>query len=83
VRHKFRSLLGTFAAHSTGSSNRIARMAFLDVPTSLDAGEITDRGSTNQRAMLNHRAATVDALYVTPAPAWVMAVEGLLEPQPG
>jgi hypothetical protein len=57
-----------FAWQNTGSSNRIARMAFLTVPPSLDAGEITDKGSINQRAMLRHRAAVVDALYTTPAP---------------
>ena len=51
-------------------------MAFLTVPPSLDAGEITDKGSINQRAVLRHRAAVVDALYATPAPAWVIAVEG-------
>jgi feruloyl-CoA synthase len=75
VRREFQFLLGTFASQSTGSSNRIARMAFLAVPPSLDAGEITDKGSINQRAVLRHRAAAVDALYATPAPAWVIAVD--------
>jgi feruloyl-CoA synthase len=75
VRREFRSLLGTFAGQSTGSSNRIARMALLTVSPSLDAGEITDKGSMNQRAVLRHRAATVDALYATPAPSWVVAVD--------
>jgi feruloyl-CoA synthase len=56
-------------------SNRIARMAFLTVPPSLDAGEITDKGSINQRAVLRHRAAVVDALYATPAPSWAVAVD--------
>jgi feruloyl-CoA synthase len=75
VRREFRFLLGTFASQGTGSSNRIARMAFLIVPPSLDAGEITDKGSINQRAVLRHRAATVDALYATPATSWVIAVD--------
>ncbi len=75
VRREFRFLLGTLAGCSTGSSNRITRMALLAVPPSLDAGEITDKGSINQRAVLSHRAAMVDALYGTPAPPWVVAVE--------
>jgi feruloyl-CoA synthase len=74
VRREFQFLLGTLAARSTGSSNRIARMALLAEPASLDAGEITDKGSINQRAVLRHRAAVVDAMYATPAPPWVIAI---------
>ena len=48
---------------STGSSNRIGRMLVLDEPPSLDAGEMTDKGSINQRAVLKRRAALVDELY--------------------
>ena len=75
VRRELQFLLGTFARVSTGSSNRIARMALLTVPPSLDAGEITDKGSINQRAVLRHRAAMVDQLYATPAPPWAITVE--------
>ena len=35
----------------------------LEEPPSLDAQEITDKGSLNQRAILTRRAALVDALY--------------------
>ena len=35
---------------STGSSNRIARVKVLDEPPSLDRGEMTDKGSINQKA---------------------------------
>ena len=35
-------------------------------PPSLDAGEITDKGSLNQRAVLARRAALVEALYAAP-----------------
>ncbi|MBV9191170.1 MAG: feruloyl-CoA synthase, partial [Betaproteobacteria bacterium] len=48
---------------STGSSNRIARLLVLDEPPSLDAGEMTDKGSINQRAVLTRRAALVEELY--------------------
>ena len=35
----------------------------MDDPPSLDTGEITDKGSVNQRAVLTRRAAMVDELY--------------------
>ena len=50
----------------TGSSNRIARALVLEEPPSLDAGEMTDKGSINQRAVLRRRAALVDELYSNP-----------------
>ncbi|HTM58753.1 MAG TPA: feruloyl-CoA synthase [Burkholderiales bacterium] len=48
---------------SSGSSNRIARLLVLDEQPSLDAGEMTDKGSINQRAVLTRRAALVEELY--------------------
>jgi feruloyl-CoA synthase len=38
------------------------------VPPSIDRGEITDKGSINQRAVLLHRAALIDELY-SPTPS--------------
>jgi feruloyl-CoA synthase len=35
----------------------------LEEPLSLDRGEITDKGSVNQRAVLRHRAHLVEELY--------------------
>jgi feruloyl-CoA synthase len=55
--------LKTFAQKSTGSSNCIRRAIVLDEPPSLDAGEMTDKGSINQRAVLSRRAALVEELY--------------------
>jgi feruloyl-CoA synthase len=51
---------------STGSSNRIGRAMVLEEPPSLDAGEMTDKGSLNQRAVLARRAALVEELYRDP-----------------
>ena len=51
---------------STGSSNRVARALVLDEAPSLDAGEMTDKGSINQRAVLRRRAALVEELYMNP-----------------
>ena len=66
LRRTFEDLLGRLASTSTGSSTRIARAIVLEQPPSLDAGEITDKGSINQRAVLKARAAQVEALYAEP-----------------
>jgi feruloyl-CoA synthase len=63
VRAKFRELLVSMAKTSTGSSNRIARAIILDVPPSIDAHELTDKGSISQRAVLENRAEVVEELY--------------------
>jgi feruloyl-CoA synthase len=59
----FQKLLNTLAATATGSANRIAKLCLLVEPPSLDRGEVTDKGSINQRAVLACRAAMVDALH--------------------
>ncbi|WP_027798175.1 feruloyl-CoA synthase [Paraburkholderia dilworthii] len=63
VRQFFVELLGRINRESTGSATTIARMRLLDVAPSLDLGEITDKGSINQRAVLTHRADLVEALH--------------------
>jgi len=63
VRQKFQETFDTLAAESTGSSTFVTRAVILDVPPSLDAKEITDKGSINQKAVLQHRAAIVEDLY--------------------
>jgi feruloyl-CoA synthase len=75
VTKEFEFLLRTLAAKSTGSSNRVCRAILLSDPPSLDAGEMTDKGSINQRAVLKHRATLVDALYTHPKPAQVLAIQ--------
>jgi feruloyl-CoA synthase len=68
VRARFQSLLDTMAAESTGSSNRVARALLVAEPPSLDAGEVTDKGSFNQRAVLDRRVALVEQLYLEKPP---------------
>ena len=75
VRDFFAGLLTQLNRHATGSATRIARMRLMHVAPSLDRGEITDKGSINQRAVLTHRAALVEALHADDErdPAVIMA----------
>jgi feruloyl-CoA synthase len=68
VIEELRARLTAFAGGSTGSSNRVCRAILLDEPPLLDAGEMTDKGSINQRAVLTRRAGLVAELYA-PAPS--------------
>jgi feruloyl-CoA synthase len=58
-----RERIGAFNAAAGGSSRRVARVAILTEPPSIDAGEITDKGYVNQRATLDRRASVVAGLY--------------------
>ncbi len=63
VHAAFGERLKAMAASSTGSSTRIARLALLTEPPSIDRGEVTDKGSLNQRLLLVNRSADVASLY--------------------
>jgi len=51
------------AAAGGGSSQTPTRALLLAEPPNADAGEITDKGYINQRAVLTRRAGDVLALY--------------------
>ena len=53
-------------AQGAGSSQCPVRALVLTEPPSVEAGEITDKGYINQRAVLNRRAAEVELLYREP-----------------
>jgi len=59
----FQKVVDALAQTATGSANRIARLCLLSEAPTIDRGEITDKGSINQRAVLAHRADTVAALH--------------------
>ena len=63
VEDHFQDLLDALAKQATGSANRVARMHLLDEPPSIDKGEVTDKGSINQRAVLKHRDALVQSFH--------------------
>ena len=65
LRQRFQNLLDQLADESTGGTMQVRRVMLLEVPPSIDAAEITDKGSINQRAVLDHRAELVEELYAT------------------
>jgi feruloyl-CoA synthase len=73
VREEFVRRLATFNAKAGGSSERFKRILLLDRPPSLDSGELTDKGSINQRAALTLREAEVEELYAPAASARVIS----------
>ena len=75
LRDEFRKRLDALARQSTGGSTRICRMILMAEPPSLDAGEATDKGSINQRAVLTRRAALVEELYAGAPSANVIAID--------
>ncbi len=73
MRLFFQRLVDTLALKASASSQRVARAVLLTDPLSIDAGEITDKGSINQRAVLAARAALVEELYAAaPSPRVIL-----------
>ena len=64
----FQHVLNVLNQNATGSASRVARMVLLSEPPSIDKGEVTDKGSINQRAVLKHRDSLVQALHAGTAP---------------
>lgn len=50
--------------NATGSSTKIGKTIVAIEPPSIDLGEITDKGTLNQRAVLKHRTNLVEKLYI-------------------
>jgi feruloyl-CoA synthase len=76
---EFQARLNSFAHASTGSSTFVQRAIFLDYAPSIEAGEITDKGTLNQRAVRENRAATVEELYQLKPSARVICAETEIE----
>jgi feruloyl-CoA synthase len=71
---EFTARLNVHAEAHPASSSRVERAVLLEHPPHLDRGEITDKGSINQRAVLEHRGPLVEDLYREAPPAHVILV---------
>jgi feruloyl-CoA synthase len=72
VAGRFQDVFDTLAGQGTGSSTFVARAIVLVDPPSMDAREITDKGSINQKAVLQHRATLVNDMYAITPPTHVL-----------
>lgn len=63
IRRHIAAGIGAYNRQNPASSTRIGRAIILVEPPDIDAGEITDKGYINQRAVLEKRAARVRQLY--------------------
>jgi feruloyl-CoA synthase len=75
VQDAIRASLANHNRNAGGSSNRIVRALILREPPSVDAGEITDKGYINQRAVLERRSKLVDTIYHGPPHAGVIDID--------
>lgn len=60
---KIQRHLSDHAQTATGSASRVCRVIILDSPPSFDRGEVTEKGSLNQRAMRAHNVDLIEALF--------------------
>jgi feruloyl-CoA synthase len=67
VRARVADVLAAHNAAAPAGSTRIERAAIVTEPPNAGDGEITDKGTVNQRRALHLRAATVAALYADPS----------------
>src|SRR4051794_33990693 len=72
IRAAFRERFQNLLASATGSSTRIKRAVLFDAPLSIDRGEVTDKGSINQRAVIEHRKDLTETIYSPAPPAQVV-----------
>ena len=75
VREHVRLGLAQLKAEGGGSSTYATGALLLSEPASIDAGEITDKGYVNQRAVLERRAEWVAQLYDEPLSAAVISLK--------
>jgi feruloyl-CoA synthase len=75
VQDAIRTSLASHNRNAGGSSNRIVRALILRELPSVDAGEITDKGYINQRAVLERRSKLVDLIYDHSSHAGVIDVD--------
>lgn len=63
LRSEIAARLADYNKTATGSSMRIPQAIVMDRPLDLDKGEVTDKGSVNQRAVLRNHAEFAMTLY--------------------
>jgi len=75
LSNELQARLRAHASKNAASTRCVRRALLLPSPPSLDHGEITDKGSINQRVVLRHRAELVEDLHAPRPSARVIAIE--------
>jgi feruloyl-CoA synthase len=63
IQNFINELVENLGKNATGSATRVVKAVIAIEPPSIDLGEITDKGSLNQRAVLKYRAELVEQMY--------------------
>lgn len=63
LRAAIQQRIAEYVAQVSGSSRRVVRFLFLGKPLDMQRGELTEKGSVNQRAVLRNHADQVAVLY--------------------
>lgn len=63
IKQKLQEVLNELSIKSTGSATLVKRAVFADFVLSIDKGEITDKGSINQRMILQQHPEVVEKIY--------------------
>jgi len=74
LSNELQARLRAHASKNAASTRCVRRALLLPSPPSLDHGEITDKGSINQRAVLRRRADLVAALYAPDCAAHIIEI---------
>ncbi len=72
LHDRLQAALDALAGRATGSSTYVARAMVLREPPSSRAGELTEKGSINVRALLANRPQLLNDLYAEPAGSKVL-----------
>ena len=65
LKHALTTQLAAACADATGSATRIRRAMILPNDPSFDLGELTEKGSLNQRALRDHNVESIRQLYLS------------------
>jgi feruloyl-CoA synthase len=75
VKENLQKVLNTTATQSTGSATLVKRAIFANFNLLIKKEEITDKGSVNQRIVIQNHQDVVDEMYATLADGQVMEVK--------
>lgn len=74
VQVALRESLERMSASSKGSSQKVCKLLVLDHPPQLELGEVTDKGTLNQRKMVETRSHAINKIYGRSSSQFVLSL---------